>query len=54
MNPPKKKVDINSLDELVIWAVAEIEGLKTEIKWIKYTLYVVLALLAALIGIKVW
>jgi uncharacterized membrane protein YczE len=54
LNPPKKKADINNPDELIMWVVAQIESIKTEIKWIKYTLYIVLALLATLIGIKVW
>jgi hypothetical protein len=36
-----------------MWTVEEISTLKNDVKWIKYILYVVLALLATLLGLKI-
>ena len=48
----KRRPDPNNLQEFIMWVTEELSTLKNEVKWIKYILYVVILLLAALIGIR--
>jgi len=49
----RQEPDPNNIHEFAMWVVQEISTLRNEIKWVKYILYVVLALLAAILGLRI-
>lgn len=54
VNPKRKmNIDLNNINEVIMYLLEEVSSLRTEIRWIKYTLYVMLLLLSILLGLRV-